>query len=186
MAHVAIRSNWLRQTFYSVAVRTNPAMSSVYLQSRVLTFPFEAHVISVGEDDITGDVGALEVPVDGAEHLLALLVGPVGREQEGDQRQLAVQNDEQRRGHVVPDVVPVAVTDAPHHHLGYVAQVEGVDEKELVGLPEKGTFLAGLEKDPAEGREGCGHLDDQPLAGQLVGPFCQQSCRHKQRDRDRD
>ena len=146
-----------------------------------MTLPFGAHVISVGADVITGDVGVLEVPVDGAEHLLAFLVSPVGREQEGDQRQLAVQEDEQQRGHVVPDVVPVAVTDAPHHHLGHVAKVEGVDEKELVGLPEKGTFLTGLEKGPAEGREGCGHLDDQPLAGQLVGPFRQHSCRHTQR-----
>ena len=156
-------------------------MSSVYLQSRVLTFPFGVHVISVGGDVITGDAGALEVPVDGAEHLLALLVGPVGREQEGDQRQLAVQEHEQRRGHVVPDVVPVAVTDAPHHHFGHVAQVEGVDEKELVDLPEKGTFFTGLEKGPAEGGEGCGHLDDQPFTGQLVGPFRHHSCRHTQR-----
>lgn len=145
--------------------------SSIFLQRRFLTFPLDVDVTSVDANVIFRDFGALEVPVDGAEHLLALLVGPVGREEEGDQDQFPVHEDEERRGQVVPDVLPVAVGDVPQQHLGHVAQVEGVDEKELVDLPEKASFLAGLEKGPAERRERRGHLYHQRLAGQRVGRF---------------
>ena len=111
---------------------------------------------------------SLKVPVHGADELLGLFQGPVGRQEEGDQGQLQVQEGEQGQGHVAPDVLPVPVGNVPHHALSYIAKVKGVHQQELVALPEKTSFLSGLEQCPAETGEGGGHLQDQPFAAQGV------------------
>ena len=104
--------------------------------------------------------GFLKVPIDRVDHLHSLLVGPVGGHHEGHDGQLDVDGQEDGEGHAGPDVVPVAVGDVPEEAFHHRPEVEGVHQKELVGLPQQATLFAGLQQRPAQGRQRGAHLQD--------------------------
>ena len=121
----------------------------------------------------------VKVPVCGEKVLLRLLEGPVGRHEESDERQVGVEHGHERHGHGRPHVLAVAPRDPPQVQLDDVAQVEGVDQHQLVGAPEEGLLQAALEQRPAQARERCRHLQDQTLAPDEMCRVRVYHCMHK-------
>lgn len=124
--------------------------------SQFILLPLSLHF---GSMSVAGScVGRFEVPIHGLKELYGFLIGPVGRGHEGEHKEYQIGHDECDEGHGSPDGFPVFVGQVPLVTFYNGADMEGVQQNQLVDLPQLRISVSGFYKDPTQCRKGRAHL----------------------------